>query len=95
MISHHGIDNDQRILALKRMHRIEDDLDLLLRAEKAREDRIEIEIILRPVLHVRAHTRRVIVEIVVRKACMYGKNRRRERTRLHAHRRDQRELHGH
>ena len=95
MISHHGIDNDQRVLVLKRMHRIEHDLDLLLRAEKAREDRIEIEIVLRPVLHVRAHTRRVIVEIVVRKARMYGKNRRWERTRLHAHRRDQRELYCH
>ena len=77
------------------MHRIEHDLDLLLRAEKAREYRIEIEIVLRPVFHVRAHTRRVIVEIVVRKARMHGEDRRRERTRLHMHRRDQRELYCH
>ena len=95
MIPHHRIDNDQCVLAFKRMHRIEHDLDLLLRAEKAREDRIKIKIVLRPVLHVRAHTRRVIVEIVVRKARMHGKNRRRERTRLHAHRRDQWKLYCH
>ena len=95
MIPHHRIDNDQRVLAFKRMHRIEYDLNLLLRAEKAREDRIEIEIVLRPVFHVRAHTRRVIVEIVVWKARMHGEDRRRERTRLHTHRRDQRELYGH
>ena len=95
VIPHHRVDDDQCIPAFETMHRIQYYLNLFLRAKESRKDCIKIETVLRPVLHIGAHMRCIVIKIVLGKARMYGKNCRGERACLDAHRGDQRKLHRH
>ena len=86
VVSHDGIDNNLGILPLKTANALKHDLDLLLRTEKPCQQSIESQSVFCPIFHIGAHTRRIIVEIVIRESRMHGKYRRRERTCLHVHR---------
>ena len=71
VVPHHRINNQLRCPLFEPCNTFQHHLDLTLRAEKARQNRIKFECVRRPVLHIGAHTICIVVEIVIRKARMY------------------------
>ena len=71
VVPHHRINNKLRMSLFEPCNTFQYNLNLPLRTEKSRQDRIKFERIRRPVLHIGTHTLRIVVEVVVRKPCMY------------------------
>ena len=83
IVSHDGVDDDLRIRSFEVVQEIEDHVDLTDRAEKTRADAVEGQLIFLPTVDIRRHAVRIVVEVVIVKAGVNGKDRRRQDTALY------------